>query len=242
MRSPAVSRQGRPRHHTTGTARERRPVAPADARARAGERVQQGAGARIEGVRGPLVPQRLVLLPDRPRTLRVGSGADCELRAQAPHIEALQFELVWDGQALWARDPLCLGRTFVGSDPLAGWRLLSGKTLLRFGSCALWVRAPERAQRRSGPAPATVRDSQSPNLRKRSTGRMTVLPSEATRPRQRVLRAETDSESPAEVPSQASASVLSPASSAAPRAPAWWWAWAGGALLSMASAAAVHWL
>ena len=116
----------------------------------------------------------MILQPGTPRRMRVGRAERCELRIDRPRLAEEQFEVAWDGRALWARDRLGLARTFVGGVPLAGWTCVRGHQLIRMPGAALWASGPPGDPRRSAPVLDGLRRQQERSERHRCTARMTV--------------------------------------------------------------------
>lgn len=76
----------------------------------------------------------------------VGSGTDAGWNVQAHGVEAVHFELYWDGKALWVGPPVA-GVLAVDGQPVQAWRQLSGQCQLQFGGAAMLIET-------SGAAPA----------------------------------------------------------------------------------------
>jgi hypothetical protein len=96
--------------------------------------------ARLHVVRGA-PPERFLFLAGAPSELSVGSASSASLCLAYPGVAPRQFELAWDGAALWLQDPLRLGRTLVNSRPLNEWLLIEGDVLIAFGGVRLWAAA-----------------------------------------------------------------------------------------------------
>lgn len=96
--------------------------------------------ARLHVVRGA-DPQSLRFHADQPLELSVGSAPLARLCLRLASVAPRQFEVFWDGAALWFQDPLRLGRTFVNGQLLNEWVLIRGQALVAFGSVRLWAAA-----------------------------------------------------------------------------------------------------
>ena len=143
--------------------------------------------ARIHVVRGA-APRSLLLRPDQPALLVIGSDPSAQFCISAPCVAPRQLDVLWDGVNLWIEDKLRLGRTFVNGTLLNEWVLVRGEVIVSFGSLRIWMAA-------GGPVPEPVRpnfealEQQSPPLdadplgradRHSQTGRFPV-PSELLR-------------------------------------------------------------
>jgi hypothetical protein len=119
---------------------------------------------RIHVVRGA-APCSLLLRPEQPAQLVVGSDPSAQICIAAPCVAPRQLDVLWDGANLWVEDKLRLGRTFVNGRLLNEWVLVRGEVIVSFGSLRLWMAA-------GGPQPDPTR----PNFEALERGR---LPPEA---------------------------------------------------------------
>jgi hypothetical protein len=132
-------------------------------------------------VQGDL-PRRFTFSADRPARLAVGSAADAGLRLARADVAPRQFEIAWDGRALWLQDALRLGRTFVNGRPLNGWVLIDQHTVVSFAAVRLWVYAPRMAAVACTPdfaalERARMTDAHETSAQRRGdTGRITIPP------------------------------------------------------------------
>jgi hypothetical protein len=86
-------------------------------------------------------PERLVFVADSAIERTIGSASSAGLCLPYPGVAPRQFELAWDGEALWLQDALRLGRTLVNGRPLNEWLLVQGEVLIAFGAVRLWAAA-----------------------------------------------------------------------------------------------------
>lgn len=94
--------------------------------------------ARIHVVRGA-APRSLVLRPDQPALLAVGSDPAAQFCIPSPCVAPRQLDVLWDGASLWLEDKLRLGRTFVNGHLLNEWVRVRGEVMVSFGSLRLWM-------------------------------------------------------------------------------------------------------
>lgn len=85
----------------------------------------------------------------------VGSGADAGWNVQAPGVQAVHFELYWDGKALWVGPPMA-GTLAVNGQPVQSWRQLTGQCQLQFGGGAMAVETSGAQAVAAPAAPAPV--------------------------------------------------------------------------------------
>jgi hypothetical protein len=129
--------------------------------------------ARIHVVRGA-APRGLLLQPDQPLLLIVGSDPDAQLSIPCPSVAPRQLDVLWDGASLWLEDKLRLGRTFVNGRLLNEWVRVRGEVIVSFGSLRLWIAAGGggKAAPPTGPDfEAVERASQVPEHDSASSGR-----------------------------------------------------------------------
>jgi hypothetical protein len=126
--------------------------------------------ARIHVVRGA-VPRALVLRPEQPVLLTVGSDPRAQICIPSVFVAPRQLDVLWDGASLWLEDKLRLGRTFVNGQRLNEWVLVRGEVIVSFGSLRLWIAAGGPPAQPARPDfEAVERVSQPPELDRAATG------------------------------------------------------------------------
>jgi hypothetical protein len=96
--------------------------------------------ARIHVVRGA-EPRGLLLRPDQPVLLTVGSDPAAKFCIPCGSVAPRQLDALWDGCSLWLEDRLRLGRTFVNGRLLNEWVRVHGEVIVSFGALRLWMAA-----------------------------------------------------------------------------------------------------
>ncbi len=94
--------------------------------------------ARIRVIHGG-PPDEIVFEHGRPSRITVGSDASAALRLERADVAPRQFDVIWDGEQLWAQDALRLGRTFIDGRTLNEWMPIVGHAVVRFGGVGLWM-------------------------------------------------------------------------------------------------------
>src|SRR5690349_19256166 len=105
--------------------------------------------SRIHVVRGA-EPRGVLLRPEQPMLLMVGSDPAAKFCIPYPSVAPRQLDALWDGCSLWLEDRLRLGRTFVNGRLLNEWVRVRGEVIVSFGALRLWMAA-------GGGAPAPER-------------------------------------------------------------------------------------
>jgi hypothetical protein len=129
--------------------------------------------ARIHVVRGA-APRSVLLRPDQPVVLIVGSDPGAQFCIPCASVAPRQLDVLWDGASLWLEDKLRLGRTFVNGHLLNEWVRVRGEVMVSFGSLRLWIAAGGggKAAPPAGPDfEAVERASQLPGLDPATSGR-----------------------------------------------------------------------